>query len=279
MIENQENNIPAGRPKDAEDPVSADVSDEIDFSDLESNSGDFYDETIDFSMLESNEAEEEEAIIDLSDLEADEDEDEEVIDFTEITTMTMVEGDTILELTDVFRLNGSERDDALERDDVLELDEALEEDAFFDPEAASKGELLLELTEEEYDIEEEEFDIEDSEFMDETDAPALQDLKDDTGDEDLEEELLGKLDDYFGEEEDEEDFQPMAAKSEPGVAAGATGDVALAPGQLEAALDRLIEKKFGAMIDDILSDAVTRKISDEIDAIKAIVLDSIKSRK
>lgn len=267
MIENQEKNNTVERSGDAEESGAEGMSDVIDMSALEADAREAVDETIDFASLEGDEMEAEETVIDMADLEAEGPEEEgDILDLTEMTSTTAVEGDTILELTAAFRTEGDED----EEEEGIDLADSLEDESFFDLETPDEGEPGLDLTEEEFDIDEEEFDIEQSDYIDDPAAattPAAEDLleKDDA----MEDELLEKLDDYFGDEDEGLDA----------VTAGPTGDVQLEPGQLEAALDRLVEKKFGGAIDHLLSEAVSRKVSEEIEALKTILLDSIKTRK
>ncbi len=274
MIENQEKNNTVEPSDDVEDPGAEGMSDAIDMSALEADARESVDETIDFSSLEGDETESEETVIDMADLEAEGFEEEGgIVDLTEITSSAMEEGDTILELTEEFRAEVSEEED------VLDLDDTLEDESFFDLETAAEGEPGLDLTEEEFDIDEDEFDIEQSDYIDDTDAarpPSARDIQE--IDDSLEDELLGKLDDYFGDEEDGGIDAP-AARGAADIPEGMEAHVELAPGQLEAALDRLVEKKFGAVIDSLLSEAVSRKVSEEIDALKTVLLDSIKTRK
>lgn len=123
----------------------------------------------------------------------------------------------------------------------------------------------------------------------------------------LEEELLEKLDEYFGEDELEAEIHPgednppesdaffagmagekeTAVFSEPLASAGEepgkagedpNAGVPLTQEQLEMALDRVIEKKFGETIEHVLNEIVSRKITDEIDSFKSMIADSLKRR-
>lgn len=115
----------------------------------------------------------------------------------------------------------------------------------------------------------------------------------------LESELLEKLDNYF-DTEDEEDVDPLdsgqvESQVETPVAAsvesvqrdfeqmssipdGLEGQLVISPEQLEAALGRIIEKKFSEQIDKILNDIISQKISNEINALKSMIVNSMKDR-
>ncbi len=271
MIENKEQKNADEKLNDQKDPGTDDMAETIEFQNLESDEDGVVDE-----------------VIDISDLEADAPETEgDIVDLTEISTMSMVEGDTVLELTESYREQGVEQEGAAPGDayeDVLELDETVDDDSFFDLEGESESETIMELTAEEFDMDEEEFDIDEETLaIDDADEMPQPDAGDSGmeayGSEDaLEEELLDKLDDYFGEEE-EDDFDAVEAASAMKADEGRTGQVELEMNQLEAALDRVLEKKFGKKIDKMLSDAVSRKVSQEMDALKSILFDSIRNRK
>lgn len=275
MIENQEKNNTVERSDDVEDPGTEGMSDVIDMSALEADARDAVDETIDSASLEVDEMEGEDTVIDMADLEAEGIEEEgEILDLTEITSTAAMEGDTILELTAAFRTEDDEDEEG------IDLADTLEDESFFDLETADEGEPGLDLTEEEFDIDEEEFDMEQGDFIDDAGAaptPAAEDIPE--TDDSMEDELLEKLDDYFGDEDEDEGLDAVAARPAKNIPESLGGDMALEPGQLEAALDRLVEKKFGAAIDHLLSEAVSRKVSEEIEALKTILLDSIKTRK
>lgn len=271
MIENKEQKNAGEKLDDLEDPKTDDMAETIDFRNLEPDEDDVADDVIDISDLEAD---------------APETAEEDVVDLTEISAMSMVEGDSVLELTESFREEEFEQESAALGDvykDILELDETVDDDSFFDLEGESESETIMELTAEEFDIDEEEFDIDEETLaIDDADELPQHDAGDSGmeayGSEDaLEEELLDKLDDYFGEEED--DFDAGEAQAAMKATEGRTGQIDLQVTPLEAALDRVLEKKFGKKIDKMLSDAVSRKVAKEIDALKSILFDSIRNRK
>ena len=115
----------------------------------------------------------------------------------------------------------------------------------------------------------------------------------------LESELLEKLDSYFDTEDEEEVDTTDSGQIESRIASpvappvesaqrdseqttstqdGSENRLVISPDQLEAALDRVIEKKFGEQIDKILNDIISQKVSDEINAFKSVIVNSMKNR-
>ena len=273
---------------------------------------------LDLATMDPDATQELDDIIDLALLEADSVEADDVIDLSMLEGDSMegeddvVEDEGVLELTEEFRLNGSEMEDeydegildledAIEDEDAFEDEALLEDDSFFDltqdelEKAASEAEEdaeLVDLSEaDQIDDDDVEFDLADMvesdpdlafEKVDDEDF-SLNEFYDDhedagdaetVDDEATEEALLEKLDDYFGEEDD---FGAQAgAVQEDGVMV-VPGNVEDA--NVEDAMERIIEKRYGGKLDQMVSDIIAQKVSDELDALKSILVDSLKSRK
>jgi len=154
--------------------------------------------------------------------------------------------------------------------------------------------------------EEEEFSLEG--FFEEEDEAAFAGefetkTEDSAASDALEDELMEKLDEYFGVDEDapEESAgqpepilseqsqteipQPEPAKPEPLRAAAVESPALnsenvfrLTPEQLDEVVQRVIDRNFADRIDQALEEAISRKLSFEFDAIKTAIIESLKSR-
>ena len=253
-------------------------------------------------------------IIDLGMLEADSMDADDVIDLSMLEGDSMkgeddvVEDEGVLDLTEEFRLNGSEIEDEYE-EAVLDLEDAIEDEGTFEDEALLEDDSFFDLTQDELEkaaseaeedaelvdlSEADQIDDDDVQFdladMVESDPDLAFDKVDDedfslnefyddhedagdaetVDDEASEEALLEKLDDYFG---DEDDFGAQEAGAVP------EDDAMVVPGNVEDAMERIIEKRYGGKLDQMVNDIIAQKVSDELDALKSIIVDSLKSRK
>lgn len=268
---------------------------------------------LDLATMDPDATQEIDDIIDLSMLEADSmEEEDDIVDLGAIGGEAGTEDNGILDLTEEFRLNGSEMEDeydegildledAIEDEDAFEDEALLEDDSFFDltqdelEKAASEAEEdaeLVDLSEaDQINDDDVEFDLSDmvesdpdlafekvndedlslNEFYDDHEDAGDAETVDDEA---TEEALLEKLDDYFGEEDD---FGAQAgAVQEDGVMV-VPGNVEDA--NVEDAMERIIEKRYGGKLDQMVNDIIAQKVSDELDALKSILVDSLKSRK
>jgi hypothetical protein len=204
-------------------------------------------------------------IIDLSDMEAAAEEmSDEIVDLSDLENEEMDESDNgVLDLTAALRVDAADSNDAGFSEPVqVAMDDDEEEDFEIDLAKMIEAEEEMKLSD---IIETEEFSLD--EFIEEDERVD----EGEKGDAFPEDELLEKLDDYFGTEDGDDEFDLAQ-----GQVSGEPGDITL--NQFEAALERVIEKKFGGKIDQVINELVSRRISSEIDALKSIIINSIKNR-
>jgi hypothetical protein len=245
MINNQEKNSMVSQSHDVLDLGTDDTPEIIDLSDMEAAAEELSDE-----------------IIDLSDLEKEE------IDKFDIDDPGDIADAGILDLTAALRVDTTAADTTVADDTgycepvQVPMDDDEEEDFEIDLAKMIEAEEEMKLSDV---IETEEFSldefIEEDERVDESGK----------GESFPEDELLEKLDDYFGTEDGDDEFDIAR-----GPVSGEPADINL--NQFEAALERVIEKKFGGKIDQVINELASRKISNEIDALKTIIVNSIKNR-
>lgn len=292
---------------DATQEFNESVSRALDLATMDPDATQELDEIVDLTLLEADNVEADD-VIDLSMLESGAvEEEDDAVDLGALGVAADADDDGVLELTEDFRINGAEIEDEydeavldleepVEDEESLEDEALLEDDSFFDltqdelekaaSEAEEDAELvglseadqiddddvefdLADMVESDPDIAFEKVDDEDfslNEFYDDYESAGDAETADDEA---TEEALLEKLDDYFGEEDD---F---------GAQAGAVqdDDVMVAPGNVEDAMERIIEKRYGGKLDQMVNDIIAQKVSDELDALKSIIVDSLKSRK
>lgn len=177
----------------------------------------------------------------------------EIIELSEIAVGTSAEDNEIIELTEDLvdeardAISGATRETP---DESRELE--LSDDLFSEPESFSGQEQE---TAEKADLISESRDL---------DIPEKQ------PDADIEQDIARELDNYFPL--DEEPSGDIAGAGETGTEKGPEPGVDITDQQLQDALERVIERKYGQKIEEMVSEIVRLKISEDIENIKDYIL-------
>ncbi len=177
----------------------------------------------------------------------------EIIELSEIAVGTSAEDNEIIELTEDLvdeardAISGATQE---KPDESRELE--LSRDLLSEPESFTNQEQE---TAEKADLISESQDL---------DIPEKQ------PDSDIEQDIARELDNYFPL--DEEPSGDIAGSGETGSEKGPEPDVDITDQQLQDALERVIERKYGRRIEEMISEIVRLKISEDIENIKDYIL-------